>query len=64
MGADPTIWAHAVDQIAGLLERRHIKVESLYYVGKESNYLEDVEFGLMHDPDEAQPKYLDPSEDP
>lgn len=49
---------------SGLLKRRHITVESLYYVGKESNFLEDVEFGLMHDSDEVQQRYLDPDDDP
>jgi hypothetical protein len=27
------------------------------------NFLEDVEYGLSHDPDEVQQKYLDPRED-
>lgn len=48
----------------GLLFRRHVHVGLLYFVGKESNYLEDVEYGLLHDSDEVQQKYLDPLEDP
>jgi hypothetical protein len=47
----------------GLLARRHVHASSIYYVGKESNYLEEVEFGLLHDPDAVQQKYLDPRED-
>jgi DNA polymerase type B, organellar and viral len=47
----------------GLLTRRHVYVASIYYVGKESNFLEEVEYGLLHDPDEVQQKYLDPRED-
>jgi len=37
-----------------LLHRRPVQAESIYYVGKESNYLEDVEYGMLHDSDEVQ----------
>jgi hypothetical protein len=40
-----------------------VHVASIYYVGKDSNFLEEVEYGLLHDPDEVQQKYLDPRED-
>ena len=46
----------------GLLIRRPVRVESIYYIGKESNYLEDVEFGILHDPSEVQERYFDPRE--
>ena len=46
----------------GLLMRRPVRVESIYYVGKESNYLEDVDHGMLHDSDEAQRRYFDPRE--
>ncbi|HKV77605.1 MAG TPA: hypothetical protein VJP02_05680 [Candidatus Sulfotelmatobacter sp.] len=36
-------------QTVGLLYRRHISVDQLKYIGKESNSLEDVESGLIHD---------------
>jgi hypothetical protein len=47
----------------GLLTRRHVHAASIYYVGKESNFLEDVESGLLHDWEEVQQKYFDPHED-
>jgi hypothetical protein len=47
----------------GLLTRRHVFAASIYYVGKDSNFLEEVESGLMHDLKAVQQKYLDPRED-
>jgi hypothetical protein len=47
----------------GLLARRHVHAATIYYVGKESNFLEEVESGLLHDQKEVQQKYLDPRED-
>jgi hypothetical protein len=47
----------------GPLTRRHAHARSIYYVGKESNFLEEVESGLLHDLDEVQEKYFDPNED-
>lgn len=35
-------------QTIGLLQRRHVRIEKLTYIGKESNRLEDVESGLVH----------------
>jgi hypothetical protein len=32
----------------GLLQRRHIQIDYIKYIGKESNALEDVEAGLVH----------------
>jgi hypothetical protein len=34
------------------------------YVGKESNYLEERELGLVHDLDEVLTEYADPRRDP
>jgi hypothetical protein len=48
---------------SGLLTRRHVHAASIYYIGKESNFLEEVESGLLHDLEEVQQKYLDPRED-
>jgi hypothetical protein len=48
----------------GLLTRRHVFAASIYHVGKESNFVEEVEAGLLHDLEEVQEKYLDPREDP
>lgn len=36
-------------QTVGLLYRRHVSVDGIKYIGKESNSPEDVESGLMHD---------------
>ena len=36
-------------QTIGLLFRRHVFVDGIKYIGKESNSLEDVESGLIHD---------------
>jgi hypothetical protein len=32
----------------GLLQRRHVKIDEIKYIGKESNSLEDVEAGSVH----------------
>jgi hypothetical protein len=47
----------------GLLTRRHVHAASIYYVGKESNFLEEIESEFLHDPEEVQQKYLDPREE-
>jgi hypothetical protein len=48
----------------GLLQRRTIAVGYVTHVGKESNRLEEVNAGLLHDPDEVYTEYTDPSHDP
>jgi len=48
----------------GLLTRRHVYAGPIYYIGKESNDLEEVELGLRHAREEVQQKYLDPAEEP
>ena len=53
---------HTID--AGVLTRRPVHAGSIYYVGKESNFLEEVESGLLHDLGKVQEKYLDPHLDP
>jgi hypothetical protein len=47
-------------QTIGLLERRHIRVEQIKYIGKESNALEDVESGLIHSEQSVYTEYPDP----
>lgn len=44
----------------GLLSRRPVEVGSVHYIGKESNRLEDVEAGLVHDEAEVVTEYHDP----
>jgi hypothetical protein len=40
-------------QTIGLLQRRHIAVDRVIYIGKESNRLEDAEAGMIHDDGEV-----------
>jgi hypothetical protein len=48
----------------GLLRRRLVTKLSLTHIGKESNLLEEVEAGLVHDPDEIYTEYVDARRDP
>ena len=50
-------------QTTGLLQRRHIRVEQIKYIGKESNSLEDVETGLIHSEQNVYTEYPDPRRD-
>jgi hypothetical protein len=47
----------------GLLQRRHIRIERLKYIGKESNHLEEVESGLVHAAASVYTEYPDPRHD-
>ena len=47
----------------GLLYRREVHVGSIVYVGKESNRLEEVEQGVVHDWQDVQDVYTDPRHD-
>jgi hypothetical protein len=46
-----------------LLQRRHITVDQIKYIGKESNHLEDVDAGLVHSHESVYTEYVDPSRD-
>jgi len=35
-------------QTVGVLQRRHIRVAQIIYIGKESNKLEEMEEGTIH----------------
>ena len=50
-------------QTTGLLQRRHIRVEQIKYIGKESNSLEEVETGLIHSEQNVYTEYPDPRRD-
>ncbi len=50
-------------QTVGLLQRRHIKIEQIKYIGKESNSIEDVESGLAHSEADVYTHYPDPRHD-
>jgi hypothetical protein len=44
-------------------QRRHIQIELIKYIGKESNSLEDVESGLVHAEESVYTEYPDPLRD-
>ena len=50
-------------QTVGLLQRRHIQIDQIKYIGKESNSLEDVESGLIHFAQNVYTEYPDPRRD-
>jgi hypothetical protein len=47
----------------GLLQRRHVHIDLVKYIGKESNSLEDVEAGLIHSEHGVYTEYPDPRRD-
>lgn len=50
-------------QSFGLLQRRHVRIDLIKYIGKESNRLEDVESGLIHSEQNIYTEYHDPQRD-
>jgi hypothetical protein len=50
-------------QTVGLLQRRHVQIERVRYIGKESNSIEDVDAGLVHSTDAVYTEYVDPRRD-
>ena len=53
----------ASKQTIGLLHRRHITIDHVIYIGRESNQFEDVEAGLVRASDGAYTEYSDPRRD-
>src|SRR5208283_4435855 len=49
-------------QTVGLLQRRHVRIEQIKYIGKESNSLEEVESGL-ESPENVYTEFPDPRRD-
>jgi hypothetical protein len=47
----------------GLLQRRHVRIDQIKYIGKESNSLEEVDQGLVHLPQSVYTEYPDPRRD-
>jgi hypothetical protein len=43
----------------GLLQRRHVHISHIKYIGKESNAIEDVESGMVHSADDVYTEYPD-----
>ena len=52
-----------VKQTVGLLQRRKIRISAIRYISKESNFLEDVEAGMLHSPHLAYTEYPDKRRD-
>jgi hypothetical protein len=50
-------------QTIGLLQRRHVRVDLIKYIGKESNHLEDVDAGLIHTEQSVYTEYPDERRD-
>ena len=50
-------------QTTGVLGRRHIEIDQIKYIGKESNSLEDVDAGSIHSEKNAYTEYIDPRHD-
>jgi len=50
-------------QTVGLLQRRHIEIAQIKYIGKESNSLEEVDGGLVHSAQNVYTEYVDPRRD-
>jgi hypothetical protein len=46
-------------QTLGLLQRRHVQIEQIKCIGKESNNLEEVEAGLHHSAENVYTEYTD-----
>jgi len=55
--------SRAGKQTIGSLQRRHIQIGLVKYIGKESNSLEDVEYGLIHSEQNVYTEYPDPRRD-
>jgi hypothetical protein len=50
-------------QTVGLLQRRHVSIDHVKFIGKESNELEDVEAGLVHCENDVYIEYVDRGHD-
>jgi len=51
-------------QTVGLLGRRPVAIGAIYYVGKETNKIEDVIAGMIHDPNEVRQAFQPPGQGP
>lgn len=50
-------------QTIGLLQRRHVRIKQIKYIGKESNLLEEVESGLVQSETDIYTEYTDARRD-
>ena len=53
----------ASKQTRGLLQRRHVRIDYIKYIGKESNSFEEVEPGLIHSAENVYTEYEDERRD-
>ena len=47
----------------GLLKRRHVAIDRIRFIGKESNELEEIDAGLIHSAADAYTEFIDPRRD-
>lgn len=47
----------------GLLHRRHVQIDRIRFIGKESNVLEEVDAGTIHSAQDVYTEYVDSSRD-
>jgi hypothetical protein len=47
----------------GLLQRRHIQIDQIRFIGKESNEIEEIDAGLIHSADDAYTEFIDRGRD-
>jgi hypothetical protein len=45
------------------LQRRHVRIDQIRYIGKESNSLEEVDAGIIHSAENIYTEYTDPRRD-
>jgi hypothetical protein len=50
-------------QTVGLLQRRHVRIQGLKYIGKESSFVEEVDSGTVHSSGAVYTEYPDPRRD-
>lgn len=50
-------------QTVGLLKRRHVRIDQIKHIGKESTGLEEVEAGLIQSAQNVYTEYADPKRD-
>lgn len=50
-------------QTIGLLQRRHVRIKQIKYIGKESNLIDDVESGLVQSETDICTEYTDARRD-
>jgi hypothetical protein len=55
--------APSVKQTVGPMRRRHVFIDGIRCIGKESNHLEDVDAGLIHSEHSVYTEYPDPARD-